>query len=107
LKKVGKLEKARSRDRYQESLGEQDDEVNLNNIDTDEENVDALEDERQVNDGNGFGQRDDYDDSPELQPPHFREPANHLSSKSNLHLGQLIFNNHNYVQNINMYSHQQ
>ena len=81
--------------------------MNLNNIDTDEENVDVREDERQVDDGHGFGQSDNYDDSPELQPPHFREPANDLSSESNLHLGQLIFNNHNYVQNINMYSHQQ
>ena len=82
LKKVGNLKKVRSRDRYQASIDDGDDEVNLNNEDTDEGNVDALEDET-----------DNFDN---VQNQYGEQP-NTLSSQSNLHLGQLVFNNHNYV----------
>ena len=73
------LNRMRSRDRYMDSHQDEQDEVNLNNGDTDKE----------------------------LQEPHFNEhfdqsPKNR-PGKQNLHLGQLIFNNHNFVQNINMF----
>ena len=65
LKKMGP--QVRSRDRYQDSQQEQDDEINMNNIDTDEENVEAIEDRGSFEGMHDFGKRNDFDQSPELQ----------------------------------------
>ena len=44
-----------------------------------------------------------YDDSPKLPIPSHQTQITSMPVNNNLHLGQMIFNNHNYVHNINMY----
>lgn len=74
-------------DRY---LGQEElDEVNISNLeDSDEDEPQVIDESENYPASNGT-----YEKSPEIQNP----------TKHNLHLGQLIFNNHNIIQNINMY----